>query len=270
MDTNNILQKSVNSAFNASKAMSLQIICLMPLRTLVNHQYRHGQTISSSAKMLYGNGGITRFYRGISYALIQAPIMRGSDFFCNELIKNKFENSDLNTPVKTGISSTLSGLVRLSLMPIDTLKTTYQVEGKNGLSLLKNKYRQNGISIFFHGYTGMFTANFVGNFPWFLTYNLLNNNIPEYKDDKLKSLTRNAFIGFCSSLVSDSISNPLRVLKVYKQTNKQAISYTDAFKQIMKTDGLFGLWSRGLKMKVISNGIQGSMFAVIFKLLENR
>ena len=90
-------------------------------------------------------------------------------------------------------------------MPIDTIKTTMQVYGKTGLKKLKNKYKTNGIRIFYHGGMGAFSATYVGHFPWFATYNYLDSKIDNY--DGIKKLGRNAFIGFSSSVVSDTCSN---------------------------------------------------------------
>ena len=48
-------------------------------------------------------------------------------------------------------ASFAAALWRVNLMPIDTLKTTLQVNGKDGLKLLGSKYRQNGVGVFYHG-----------------------------------------------------------------------------------------------------------------------
>ena len=41
----------------------------------------------------------------------------------------------------------------------------------------------------------------------------------------LRKLARNALIGFCSSVVSDTISNSLRVIKTTRQTYTTPIRY---------------------------------------------
>lgn len=63
------------------------------------------------------------------------------------------------------------------------------------------------------------TASFVGNYPWFFTYNFLNSRIPEQKkeDSFVKYLGRSALIGFTSTAVSDTISNSVRVVKTTTQ-----------------------------------------------------
>jgi len=41
-------------------------------------------------------------------------------------------------------------------------------------------------------------------------------------------LLRLAFIGFISSIVSDSVSNSLRVVKTYRQVNNIKVSYGES------------------------------------------
>ena len=83
--------------------------------------------------------------------------------------------------------------------------------------------------------------------------------------DKLPKLARYAGKGFAASLVrlvSDCTSNPIRVLKVYMQTSLITISYPDATRAIIKTEGLQGLFLRGLGTRLFTNGLQSMVFAV--------
>lgn len=149
-------------------------------------------------------------------------------------------------------------------MPIDTIKTILQVNGKDGLHVLRSKYRQNGLGIFYHGTLGAFSATYVGHFPWFLTFNYLDDTIPK-QDTTIQKFARNGAIGFCASAVSDTLSNSIRVLKTIRQTYDKPISYVDATKIIIKQDGVIGLFGRGLKTRLIANGLQGMMFTVLWK-----
>lgn len=123
--------------------------------------------------------------------------------------------------VQTSLGSFLAGIWRLSTLPIDAWKTSKQVHGQKGLGVLLDKYRANGIKAFYQGGIASATATMVGHYPWFVTNNYLDYYIPKYhfKDEKLKFLGRGAFIGFCCTMVSDTISNSIRVLKTMKQTS---------------------------------------------------
>lgn len=81
-----------------------------------------------------------------------------------------------------------------------------------------------------------------------------------------KKLSRAAFIGFCASAVSDTVSNSIRVIKTTKQTATVPMTYPEVVRTVVQKDGVLGLMGRGLKTKIISNGIQGLMFSVLWRL----
>lgn len=63
----------------------------------------------------------------------------------------------------------------------------------------------------------------------FVQYNYLNESMPQY-DELPKRLMRSAFIGFCASVISDTTSNSIRVVKTTKQTSDKAVSYPEVVK----------------------------------------
>ncbi len=92
------------------------------------------------------------------------------------------------------------------------------------------KFKVNGPSTFFQGALASAAATFVGHYPWFFVYNYMNAALPKY-DETWKKLSRSAVIGFCASAISDTFSNSIRVIKVYKQANVEAITYPEALKR---------------------------------------
>ena len=88
--------------------------------------------------------------------------------------------------------------------------------------------------------------------------------------DQLGKLARNAGMGFCASVVSDTTSNSIRVLKTYRQTSEVPISYVKAATDIIAKDGIQGLFFRGLGTRLIANGIQGMAFSVGFKYFQEQ
>lgn len=96
-------------------------------------------------------------------------------------------------------------------------------------------------------------------------YNSLQDLLPK-QDSKGLELLRQAFIGFCATLVSDTISNSLRVVKTYRQVHEREVGYLTVAREIVAADGLLGLLGRGLKTRIIANGCQGVMFSVLWKL----
>lgn len=264
--------KGLNGGKAGSMAMGVNVVSLMWLRTTINYQYRHGTSTLTAFKTLYKDGGILRFYRGVLPALLQAPLSRFGDTACNtgimHYLNNNPQTKDLNTATKTFAGSVCAGLWRVCLMPIDTTKTCLQVEGKNGLKLLQNRIRQNGIMTVYNGSGAACFATMIGHFPWFYTYNFLSKNVTEPDHNGLK-LVRNASIGFCSSFSSDIVSNSARVLKVSRQSYGNEASYLFIVKDIIEKEGAVGLFGRGLKTKIIANGINGMLFAVLWKYFQN-
>tara|TARA_A100001015_G_scaffold211926_1_gene237624 strand:- start:3216 stop:4040 length:825 start_codon:yes stop_codon:yes gene_type:complete len=270
MSNETILSKSLNRAFRGGvsgfSAMCVQVTSLMWLRTIMNFQYRHGGTIKNSISTLYKDGGVLRFYRGYAAAISIGPLSRFGDTAANSFAISLCDDST-PTAIKTLSGSALASSWRIFLMPIDALKTNLQVNGN--LQGLKNNIKVNGIKSVYNGTTASMTATFVGHYPWFLTYNILSEKIPE-QDTVAKTLMRNATIGFTSSVVSDCVSNSLRVVKTVKQTNNNKSSYKNIITAIIEKDGIHSLLGRGLKTRILTNAVQGMMFTVCWKYFENK
>lgn len=265
-------EKGLYGGSMGSLATFAQVGGLMWLRTTINYQYKHGGTFSNTFKLLYKQGGIPRFYRGVFVAIIQAPLSRFGDTAMNTGVLHYLNNNDStkewNMASKTFYCSLFSGLWRVNLMPIDTLKSSLQVNNKEGVQILKNKISNHGFRVLYNGGLGAFSASMMGHFPWFFTHNYLSSIIPISKDeDKISKYSKYALIGFSSSFVSDIVSNSFRVLKIYKQTDKNNISYYDSVKEIVRKHGISNLFTRGLKTKILTNGIQSVLFTILWKSL---
>jgi len=151
-------------------------------------------------------------------------------------------------------------------MPIDAWKTTKQVEGADGLKRLIEKTKKHPTALW-QGAVGAMTATWVGHFPWFFTNNQLRVVVPEFEFAYGKYV-RNALIGFASAAVSDTCSNSLRVLKTTRQTSMVPVSYMASAKSIIEAEGLAGLFGRGLKTRILTNGVQGALFTIGWKAIS--
>jgi hypothetical protein len=267
--------RALGGGLPGALAMAAQVTLLMWIRTVMNYQYRHGMQTWEAMRVLYQQGGLPRFYRGYLPALIQGPMARFGDTAANSGVLSLLDSMDStkNWPVsfKTVFASGAAAAYRILLMPVDTVKTIMQVEGQHGFSILVAKMRKSGPSTLFHGAIGASVATFVGHYPWFFTFNYLNANLPPApKENMWLKLARNAVIGFCSSAVSDTISNSMRVIKTTKQTAEHSISYRQAASLVIDKDGIQGLFGRGLKTRIVANGMQGMLFTIIWKGLEDK
>jgi len=247
------------------------LVSLSPLYLCLS--IRYGTDFRTAIKTLYADGGVGRFYRGVGPALMQGPLSRFGDTAANvgmlAMLDANPSTKSLPIGIKTLGASASAAAFRVFLMPIDTVKTIMQVEGKRGIPKLTAKFKTSGPSVFFHGAMGACGATFAGHYPWFATYNALDAAIPVPQDSKLKKLGRSALLGFCSSFVSDTVSNSIRVLKTFRQTSEVKISYIECAKQITEEHGVMELFGRGLKTRLLANGMQGIMFSIMWKYLDD-
>eukprot|EP00242_Pyramimonas_sp_CCMP2087_P005986 CAMPEP_0198225024 /NCGR_PEP_ID=MMETSP1445-20131203/99367_1 /TAXON_ID=36898 /ORGANISM="Pyramimonas sp., Strain CCMP2087" /LENGTH=390 /DNA_ID=CAMNT_0043904399 /DNA_START=248 /DNA_END=1420 /DNA_ORIENTATION=+ len=268
-----VFQQALNRAFKGGvagfSAGVLQVGIFMWLRTSMNYQYANGGNLQSSLSTLYKQGGIARFYQGVGFAVVQAPLSRFGDTAANAgvLLLLEVYYPDLPIAIKSFAASGAAAVWRIGLTPIDTLKTTRQVQGPEAYDILMAKVKKAGYGVLFAGALGNFAASWVGNYPWFAVYNYLQETVPAASG--MEKLVRNAVIGFCASSVSDTVSNSLRVLKTVRQTNRdENVGYFAAGKAIVETDGWKGLFGRGLPTRLLTNGLQGTFFSVVWKAIE--
>ena len=104
-------------------------------------------------------------------------------------------------------------------------------------------------------------------YSWFFTYNFLSEKIPK-QETTMMELGRRALIGFCASAVSDTCSNSIRIVKVYKQSHPDQLSYAQVIRMVLAESGVFGLFFRGLETKILANGLQGILFSILWKQFE--
>jgi len=264
-------KRALGGGIAGALAQVVNVFALMWMRTTINFQYRYGMTSMEAIKHLYSQGGVGRFYRGLPWALIQAPAGKFFDTAANTGMMTLWDSlestKNMPTAAKTMTASVTASLCRVFMMPVDACKTILQVEGADGLTKLRAKIKAGGVGVLWHGTIGAMTASFVGNYPWFFTYNMMSGYIPEVKreDSMVKYLGRSAIIGFTATAVSDTISNSVRVVKTTTQTSTVPIGYVEAAQSIIAKDGVTGLLFRGLGTKLVSNGFQGLFFTVLWK-----
>ena len=259
--------KIINGGLAGSSAAAIQVSSFLWLRTTLNYQYTNGITTTNALKTLYKQGGVRRFYRGYVPALILASSARFTDTFANVGALEMTKHTTLPLYAKTAISSIVAGCCRSVLMPLDVIKTNYQVKGKNGFHIVKENVKKSGPRLLWNGTLAQCTATVIGHFPWFFTYNFLNEKIPVRKNI-YEELFKQGGIGFCSSLSSDILVNGFKVVKTTKQTTRINTSYKDIISEIIKKEGFFGIY-RGFKTKIIINGVNGMIFSVCWKLIRD-
>lgn len=174
--------------------------------------------------------------------------------------------------VQTAFGSVIGGLWRALILPINTWKTSKQVHGKDGLKILLGKTKTYGVSAFYQGGAAEILSTSLSHYSWFVIHNYLELLLPKYsyKDEFSNAVLRSAVVGFLSTLGTDLVVNSFRVVKTFKQTANENLSYGQVFSQIIEKDGVSGIFLRGLLTKIIMNSIQGITFTVSWKFMEHR
>jgi hypothetical protein len=258
----------------------IQVLTLMWLRTVVNYQYRYELTMKEAIRELYSKGGFLRFYAGLSFAIVQGPVSKFGAVAANEFAKIMFPTDQF---IATAAGSILSGLWRVILMPIDTCKTVLQVGGTLGFRNMMSKVYKGEMSLLYEGTTATLLSSIISHYPWFFVHNLLDSNL-FIPSSYFQIVLRGACIGFIASLVSDCISNVLKVIKTVKQSTStesfdvlkeekysksKRMSYIAVIRKIIEEGGYRALFGRGLSTRLLANAVQSVLFTVIWKLLAS-
>eukprot|EP00401_Gymnodinium_catenatum_P050948 CAMPEP_0117604606 /NCGR_PEP_ID=MMETSP0784-20121206/78773_1 /TAXON_ID=39447 /ORGANISM="" /LENGTH=395 /DNA_ID=CAMNT_0005407641 /DNA_START=76 /DNA_END=1263 /DNA_ORIENTATION=+ len=258
--------KAVRSGLAGFFAGTMQVLAFMWLRTAMNYQYKFGGNFFEVLRMLYREGGIARLYQGLPWAIVQNPVSKFGTVFANDLALTLLQRS-FQSPISinTLVGSLFGALWRILITPIDVWKTVLQTDGLCGQMNLKKKIQQVGVRVLWAGWEANYVASVIGNYPWFVTVNVLQEVLP-MPSQILFKLNRSAVIGAIASSVSDLISNSVRVVKTIKQTHADVnIGYIDAAREVVLADGASGL---GLEARVYTNVLQGAFFNVVWKCLS--
>eukprot|EP00980_Cylindrotheca_fusiformis_P030989 scaffold25694_cov127-Cylindrotheca_fusiformis.AAC.20 len=279
MNLNDVLIKAgkrgLGGGVPGAVAGVVQVIALMWLRTIINYQCRYGTTFAQALQVLHREGGIGRFYQGVGFALIQAPLSKFVSTAANDGVEAfllSFEYTRLwGVGQQTFFSSVFVGLWRMLLMPVDTCKVVLQVDGSEGFRQLIRRVKNGKIGVLYQGAVATAVSSTLANYPWFFVYNLLTKN-----DTVIKmfgsQLIRNGFVGLAASVASDTVVNSLRVIKTTKQSlgSKHNLSYLETIRMVLAADGWKGLFGRGLRTRILANALQSALFTIIWRGLAER
>ena len=270
---------AIRGGINGSFAACLQVLSLMWIRTIISYQYRFGVSFSQAMHELYSQGGILRFYEGLSYAIVQGPLSKFGIIAAHEGSRTLMKHLKLMKPIYTSLLVTfLTVSWRVFLMPLETCKTVLQVQGSSGFRKMMKEVVRGRVSLLYEGSAAVVLLTFVSHYPWFFVHDWLESYVPKPTETK-KILLRTASISFVATLVSDVCSNCLRIIKTMKQTalssnqlipgpSDGSISYVEAIQRIYSENGVLGLFGRGLLTRVLANGLQTVIFTFIWKLLQ--
>jgi hypothetical protein len=115
-------------------------------------------------------GGIARFYQGIGFALIQAPLSRfvstGANDGVQAFLASFHSTSGWGPGRTTMVGAIIVGLARMILMPIDTCKTVLQVDSRDGFRSLRRRLRAGHIRVLYQGACANAISSIMSHYPW--------------------------------------------------------------------------------------------------------
>lgn len=270
-------RRAVGGGASGAAAGVVQVLGLMWLRTAMNYEYSYGGNGTvATVRALYAEGGVARLYRGLPFALVQSPLARFGDAAANAAVPLAVaavaSDHGYAAPLAAtqACASLAAAAFRVVIFPVDTYKTALQVDGST--AALRARVRDRGASTLWRGALVAAAATFVGNYPWFLTYNALDGALPApLYEGPAASLARRALCGSAASCVSDVASNSVRVVKTTLQTTADPdATPLDAARAVFDADGAAGLFGRGLQTRLAVNCLQGALFSVAWKYFEQR
>ncbi|KAI5961509.1 ANT1 [Candida margitis] len=168
------------------------------------------------------------------------------------------------SPIEKAASGALASAVANTLVyPIDLSKTIIQTQVKNEnnkeleykttLDVLKKIYEKKGIIGWYQGLLSTVVGTAAQNFSYFYWYTIvkkvyanLYKNIPNHKPTTLTEL----FLGAVAAAISQCFTMPIGVVTTQQQTDKHHRSALQLVKEILREDGITGLW-RGLRVSLV-------------------
>ena len=227
-------------------ACTLQSSLLFWIKPIIKSQHVYGKTMSETFKFLKNQPDKLRFYRGFIPAVLKSGIGRTSDISIYQYTSKNYDNN-----IASIISGVLSGALKVTIMPLDTISNIYQVHGKNGYKEIKGNLYRGTLA---YGLSASISSTlWLTSYSYFIKYNLFTN-------ENLNFL----FTGFTSSLITDLVINPIRVIKTNKQAYAKEQSYKYIINNINKDVGFY----RGFKLRLGYNAINGALFVFFWKNLN--
>ena len=274
-ESNNLLISNLKAGFTAGLINSF---IFHPPKTIIKYQYVNGASFPLTLRKMVYNQDKLRLFRGISPNIIKYSVGKMGEASIYTYFRDI--DKEYDEIGKLSMTSFYITLWRINLMPFDTMSNTLQVHGQEGYQIIKRRINTYGIGTLYSGTVMYGLINYVNCFTWFGIFNTMNNLLNNDKNNIMNDTKNNissdisydinnGLVGFTSTLGSDIINNPLRVIKTYKQSYNTRISYTESFKDIIKEGGYKNLFIRGFGVKTFLNCITSSFYVIMWKRLED-
>ena len=197
-----ISDKNINNFYSSLIGTGLAEIITLPICTAkTNFQNSNQQSIKTLTKNLYQQHGIKIFYNASFPAIMGQMISTSSKYTLY-----KFLTTNEKNPIKNKFLNGMIGGVTSSLIthPLDVVKVHLQMKYN-----FSNVLREEGIKLFYRGYSKTFTKIAISSSCFFPIYETINEKI----DNPMMAST---FSGFLSAI----IMHPADYLKTRHMSGK--------------------------------------------------
>ncbi|CAD8051821.1 unnamed protein product [Paramecium primaurelia] len=236
-----------------------------PIKTLIRFQQKHGTLLQDSLKLIYKEGGFRRFYSGFFYRYIS----KSAEFVVLLEALNSWSNITKNNvnPINLLLSFMMGITIQYTFLPFNSLYYFQQVYGhSDGKELLFYKVKQNGASVFYHGFWSFLLGSLSGSlgaFPALQNYQTYNNQEENKKSEYC------LFYLYSTFLTAEVISNPFKILAIQRLTSIECKSYAQIYNQLMKEQGYQWIF-RSIDTKLLYSFLKTSfiVYAYDYKKLS--
>jgi solute carrier family 25 protein 38 len=257
-----------------------------------------GSSMTQIFKNIRGSGGFTNLYRGFgTYALLSLPSYTSyvalynwsksalgyQSGFQAEGGGDGQQGSTQQSSAAQKLAPMASGLfadfVSLVLyVPVDLCVQRMQVTATERTPLrtiAADIYRQHGLKGFYKGSAITVATSGVISGVWWVAYENLKKTFQqtvEQKDPKHKHKIVDSYMpqivaGSLSSMLASTVANPLDVLKTRIQVMDLQTSMYQGFKDLIKQEGLWGTWKKGLAPKLLMVAPLGAISSFTYELV---
>jgi hypothetical protein len=226
-------------------------------------------SVRDSFRTLWKEGGPRRFYKGyVGYVGLAFPSYAVYVVLYNWSksalgFESGFHDNDDQrhiasfVPLAAGFFADIASLA--IYIPIDLCAQRLQVSKTptTFVGEFRNVYRKKGVPGFFQGSAATLAVSGLASSIWWLSYENLKKSFQEsveqskFKNSHVLEYGQHFAAGSISSIIAATCSNPLDVLKTRIQVLDMKVSLVDGMKQLIKEEGLFGTFRKGLAAKLL-------------------
>jgi len=222
------LQMNPNKGFFVKVS---ETVIFYPFHTIIYYQHINNVSFINTIKNIYNIGYFSRFYSGLPFNVVYAPI--------NKFIDLEIYKKYGSTTEGALICSTVKSLT----YPIHTIEVFYNI----------NRTMPKFIHIY-NGYSFFFLSNSISYVLWYKLLERFNTGFA-IKNKILKD----GVVGLTSGLIVDLLMNPIRVLRTNLQNNLS-----------IRNIAFGSFYNRGIVPKLMLSAIQSAYFNVLIQRGETR